>query len=128
MNRVLITPADIQRHVRWFSPDELKSKGNGVIFIDHDAVSRLDRLRDAWGRPLVIHSAYRDPRYNKLVGGAPGSYHMQGRAFDIGCTRQDMFWLASMAADLFNGIILYPQKGFIHVDNREKPYADVICS
>ena len=43
----------------------------------------LDPLRDAVGEPLQVTSGYRCPRLNKLIGGAPASAHMSGRAADL---------------------------------------------
>ena len=37
----------------------------------------------SWGRPLTTTSAYRDPAYNESVGGARGSQHIHGNAFDV---------------------------------------------
>lgn len=35
------------------------------------------------GKPLVINSAYRSPEWNRKIGGARNSQHVQGRALDI---------------------------------------------
>ncbi|HKR44555.1 MAG TPA: D-Ala-D-Ala carboxypeptidase family metallohydrolase [Paraburkholderia sp.] len=37
------------------------------------------------GRPMLISSGYRAPGVNRLVGGAPNSDHMSGRAADFIC-------------------------------------------
>lgn len=41
------------------------------------------------GKSVIVNSAYRSPKVNKLVGGAAGSQHTKGEAVDIivrGCT------------------------------------------
>lgn len=43
----------------------------------------LQVLRDFLGCPIQINSGYRTPAYNKKIGGAPLSQHVQGRAADI---------------------------------------------
>jgi zinc D-Ala-D-Ala carboxypeptidase len=43
----------------------------------------LEPIREAVGVPLVITSGYRPPALNALVGGAPASDHMSGRAADF---------------------------------------------
>ena len=43
----------------------------------------LDPVRERWGVPIYVNSGYRCPELNKLVGGAPGSYHQRGMAADI---------------------------------------------
>jgi zinc D-Ala-D-Ala carboxypeptidase len=48
------------------------------VLIDH-----LERLRGIVGRPLVVVSGYRDPAYNRSVGGAPDSQHVHNRAADL---------------------------------------------
>lgn len=43
----------------------------------------LQPVRDAFGKPLVVVSGYRDPLWNQKVGGARFSQHMSGQAADI---------------------------------------------
>ena len=43
----------------------------------------LEIMRGVWDRPVIIHCAYRPPAYNKQVGGAPKSAHIEGRAIDF---------------------------------------------
>lgn len=43
----------------------------------------LEPARKLCGFPFVITSGYRCKRLNKLVGGAPNSYHTMGMAADI---------------------------------------------
>jgi hypothetical protein len=104
---------------RWksFSPREIASKGEGEILIDEQALDKLQKLRDALGKPLVLTSAYRSPAHNKRVGGAKNSRHMQGDAFDVRMENHDPheFETAARAAG-FTGFGYYPKSGFMHVD------------
>jgi hypothetical protein len=43
----------------------------------------LDKVREHYNRPMVVHSWLRTPRYNQLIGGAMKSYHMEGKAVDF---------------------------------------------
>ena len=43
----------------------------------------LEDIRNDFGAPIVVTSAFRTPIVNKEVGGVPNSYHLQGRAADI---------------------------------------------
>ncbi|MDP5172655.1 MAG: D-Ala-D-Ala carboxypeptidase family metallohydrolase [Bacteroidia bacterium] len=43
----------------------------------------LDNLREHFGVPITINSAYRSPKYNPLIGGAKTSQHMGFVAIDI---------------------------------------------
>ena len=43
----------------------------------------LQVLRDHVGKPIVIISGYRSPKYNRRIGGARKSQHMLAKAADI---------------------------------------------
>ena len=82
----------------------------------------LDELRKHFKRPIVLLSSYRSPAYNKAVGGAPKSIHMQFRALDFavaGVAPSEVFrvlrsWRA--AGKFKGGLGLY--ETFVHVDTR----------
>lgn len=46
-------------------------------------VDTLDAIREKWGGPIVVVSGFRTDAYNKRVGGASASQHVQGRAADV---------------------------------------------
>lgn len=75
------------------------------------ALAAWGRLTDAWGQPLTVNSAYRDPKRNEEVGGAKGSQHMHGNAYDIdasGLSYEDRLRLADAAWEAgFRGIGFY---------------------
>ena len=43
----------------------------------------LEKIRKAWGKPIVITSGYRCEKLNKAVGGVSNSQHCKGQAVDI---------------------------------------------
>lgn len=43
----------------------------------------LDPLREAYGKPIIITSGFRNDAVNKAVGGAKNSQHAKGQAADI---------------------------------------------
>lgn len=49
----------------------------------HWIMTRLDEIREAWGKPIIITSGYRCEQLNKAVGGVTTSYHQLGLAVDI---------------------------------------------
>lgn len=96
---------------RWlnFSPEEIACRGDGKIRINEAARDKLQALRDRLGVPLIVHSAYRTPNYNRQVGGAEHSMHLQGAARDVG----------------FTGFGFYPRQNFMHIDtDRARQWGD----
>jgi len=80
--------------------------------------TKLENLAKSLGRTLTINSAYRSPEYNRQIGGARNSMHVQRKAIDIqwGTSsvqgRVDMIQKAIDAG--FQGIGTY--NSFMHVD------------
>jgi zinc D-Ala-D-Ala carboxypeptidase len=107
-----------------FSPRELACKGTGRLLLDEVAVAKLQELRDLIGRPIILTSAYRSPEYNKKVGGAKYSMHMQGCAFDVNMANHNPqeFEIAARKVG-FRGFGYYPKSGFMHIDlGRERTW------
>ena len=46
-------------------------------------ISRMDEIREGYGKPIYINSWYRCKELNEAVDGAKNSYHMSGLAVDI---------------------------------------------
>ena len=91
--------------------------GSQLVKVDSQLLHKLQELRDEIGKPIIINSGYRTPEYNKKVGGAQNSYHMQGKAADIQVNGIKPADLAKKAEKVgFDGIGIY--KTFIHVDTR----------
>ena len=106
---------------RWpsFSPEELACRGTGKLLIVPEAMDKLQALRDRLGKPMIINSGYRSPEHNRAVGGATGSKHMQGIAFDVRMDNHDPdAYIAAALAVGFKGIGTYPKQNFVHVDAR----------
>lgn len=104
---------------RWpnFTPHELRSKGDGKVRIDPDAMDKLQKLRDILGRPILLTSAYRSKSHNENVGGAKYSLHLRAKAYDIRTQHHGALHLASCAEKAGFGCSRnYPDKGFMHVD------------
>ena len=107
---------------RWpsFSPEELACRGTGRLLIVPEAMDRLQALRNKLGKPMIINSGYRSPEHNRAVGGAAGSKHMQGLAFDVRMDNHDPdAYIAAALAVGSRGIGTYPKQNFVHVDMRE---------
>lgn len=87
----------------------------------------FETIRALWGQPIEVLSGYRTPEYNRKVGGAKLSLHVQGLAMDLrppeGVAVKD-FWLGILGVAQKAGIggIGYasPEQGnYVHVDCRE---------
>jgi len=104
---------------RWanFSPEEIACRGDGKIRINEEALDKLQALRDQLGVPLIVHSAYRSPEYNRQVGGAEHSMHLQGAAFDISMANHNPANFEAAARTVgFIGFGFYPRQNFMHID------------
>jgi len=80
--------------------------------VSASAQAALDALRKGWtGQSFNVVSDYRDPAQNDAVGGAKGSQHLSGNAFDIdthGWTPEQKLALATEAKKAgFNGFGFY---------------------
>lgn len=106
-----------------FKVEEFRCKdGSDKILIDVDFVrDKLQNIRDHFGVPVIINSAYRTLAYNKKVGGATSSYHLTGQAFDIVVQGVKPERVAKYAQQIgVPGIIQY--NTFVHLDSRKGKY------
>lgn len=92
--------------------------GSDPIFIDSDLVSILQKIRNHFGKPVTITSAYRTPPHNKSCGGTTYSQHLYGKAADIkvqGIAPKEVAKYAETLLDK-GGIGIY--NTFTHIDVR----------
>lgn len=83
----------------------------------------LQKIRDHFARPILVHSGFRCADRNKKVGGVANSLHLQGKAADISIRGIDPALLRNFILSLQNkdgitrgGLGLYPT--FVHYDIR----------
>lgn len=50
----------------------------------------LNIIRETWGKPMIVTSAYRPGRYNTAAGGAKNSAHLTCEAVDISDVNGDL--------------------------------------
>jgi len=83
-------------------------------------MNRLTSLREDWGQPMVVNSAYRCPNHPIEARKARPGAHASGRAVDIAVRGEDAYKLLLVALGHgFTGIGVN-QKGdsrFIHLDD-----------
>ena len=110
----------------WLSPNFRAKEfacrdGSDKILVDLRLVHILQQIRDYFGRPVAINSAYRTVSYNAKVGGAKASQHCLGTAADITVGGVSPSSVAAYAETLLvdtGGIGRYAN--FTHIDVREK--------
>lgn len=93
--------------------------GSDPVFIDSELVAVLQKIRNHFGKPVTITSAYRTPGKNKAVGGTTYSQHLYGKAADIkvkGITPKAVAAYAEKLLPKSGGIGIYST--FTHIDVR----------
>lgn len=100
--------------------------GSDKILIDTELVEILQSIRDAFGKPITINSAYRNATYNKKIGGAKNSQHVYGKAADIRVNGVPPFAVAAWMERHIESAGkhtcgYYPIQLFCHVDSRSAP-------
>ncbi len=105
-----------------FAINEFACKdGSSLIAIHQKLPPILQKIRDNFGRPMTISSAFRSYSHNKAVGGATNSYHMYGMAADFyisGISPKEIGEYARQIMPDYGGIGIY--NGFVHIDIGEK--------
>lgn len=82
-----------------------------------------DEARERLGVSIMILSAYRAPAYNKAIGGAKASRHMECDALDLGAPKVPTAKLRKVLKQLrkegyFTGGMGLKYPSFVHIDNR----------
>lgn len=89
----------------------------------HELMEIFEKIRHECGnKPITILSAYRTPEWNKQVGGARFSQHVEGRALDLrppkGMSNKEFYQLIKANCDKWGITGLGYYKNFVHVDTR----------
>lgn len=110
--------------IGYFNTAEFESRDGkpspyGETVVHRELIVRLNAIRAAFGRPIIVTSGYRSPEHNKHVGGVKNSTHVLGIAADI--QPKDLNDLD----ELYNLVEKFNKNGgigryndFIHVDVR----------
>lgn len=94
-----------------------------VTIVDTDAVTLFEKIRSRVGEPVIITRWYSCSAHNQDVGGAPGSQHLNGTAFDFRVSGYSGMQLAGIVEDFSEaedlGIGTYKHfPRLCHVDTR----------
>jgi len=86
----------------------------------------LQPLRDAWRAPIIVVSGYRTADWNRRVGGAQRSTHLDASGADVRPVEPHMMLkfvqelenlIASLELPALGGIGVY--SGWVHLDTRQ---------
>ena len=111
-----------------FTRHEFECKcGCGFDRVNAKLVRALQKIRDAFGKPIYISSGCRCPVHNKAVGGVWNSQHTLGRAADI-YWHGDICELYNLVYDMYERgelpdihfMKLYKSNNFMHIDVRKE--------
>lgn len=121
---------------RYFSAHEMRCRGwelrdsgrecscHGATKWSERLIEVMDTIRESvLCAPAIVLNGFRCVTYNRSVDGFPTSFHMDGMAMDIRFDGdQDKMGarmglvLADMIRPGLGNVLLYPGRGFIHVD------------
>lgn len=109
-----------------FRVSEFACHGSGCchrVLVDGNLVAYLQKIRDHFGKPVIINSGYRCEKHNSRVGGSKSSRHLMGMAADIAVQGVAPAEVARYAESIgVLGIGLYETDSdgyFVHVDTRQ---------
>ena len=103
-----------------FSEEEFACSHTGEVKMLPEFMARLQRLRTAYGKPMVITSGYRSPEHPLEADKKKPGVHTLGCAADVAVHGQDAYLLVKHALECgFTGIGVSQRPGkprFIHLD------------
>lgn len=57
------------------------------------SLTRLNEIREGYGKKIIISSGYRCPELNKAVGGVKDSKHQEGLAVDLNWDKELLYYI-----------------------------------
>lgn len=86
------------------------------VMPDPELTVRVEALRCACGRPVILTSGVRCGPRNEEVGGVSWSFHKRGRAADLYCPGVGVGDLAALAKGVGLNVLPYYSSGYVHVE------------
>lgn len=88
-----------------------------------DFAQIMEQIRGIFGQPITVHSWYRPPIYNREIGGAGRSAHMEGIAVDFSVYGFSCDYVRSHLLPHLDGLNIRMEKkpgsDWVHVDSRD---------
>ena len=110
-----------------FSINELKCRcGCGIYNFDDEFLIRVQAYRYMLDLPMTVTSGGRCKKHNKEIGGVDTSCHQcetkKATALDFYCSSMQKAYDLACKSGLFNEVIWYQNKRFIHLglDRKQK--------
>lgn len=107
-----------------FSESEFRCKHCGKVEMQPAFMDKLQKLRTAYGKPMIISSGYRCPKHPVEAKKASPGAHASGQAADIAVQGNDAYQVLQLAlAAGFTGIGVNQKGGgrFLHLDTLTDP-------
>jgi len=79
------------------------------------AVNLLEPLRQLYGKPITVNSAFRSREVNRAVGGSETSQHCKGEAADLTCDDNKKLFELIRDNFIFDQLINEKNYSWIHV-------------
>ena len=73
------------RLTQHFTSEEMVCPCCGVMGMDQEVLNIIEVVRQEYGKPMIINSAYRCEKHNEAIQASPTSSHVLGLALDIRC-------------------------------------------
>lgn len=110
-----------------FNLQEFVSPDTQEVKIDSRLVTIVQLIRYRMGCEVIVTSGYRTEEYNRKIGGALHSLHMEGLAADLSPKNHDLVRLFKIAAEFeeIRGLGIYERH--VHIDLRETERLIWVC-
>ena len=110
-----------EQYTTHFMRDEFQCDCTGYcngfpVEMDPVLLEKLEALRVALGRPVIITSGVRCEMRNAEVGGIVNSRHLSGQAADLYCPGVHYSDVAQVARGRGLWVLEYPEELYIHVE------------
>lgn len=86
---------------KYFTAKELACRCGCGLLPTQELIDKLDEIREAFGGPIEVNSGARCSVYNRKIGGARFSSHIEGKAADLARTPELLAFLQANM-DKFN--------------------------